>query len=74
MYRIGEKISNDILTKNVNNLINEYDWDLLVDTIEKMISNYEERKKDLNLLKVNDRIKSQGDLLKEKLRQLTTNK
>lgn len=80
MYRVNESISNDILSEiDIEILIDKYGYDLLIDTIENMISNNEKRESDfreiLNSSKeVLNEINKQKDLLKERLKELNTNK
>ena len=80
MYRVNDSISNDILSEiDIEILINKYGYDLLIDTIENMISNNEKRESDfreiLNSSKeVLNEINKQKDLLKERLKELNTNK
>lgn len=79
MYRVNESISNDILSEiNIEILIDKYGYDLLIDTIENMISNNGKRESDFREInsskEVLNEINKQKDLLIERLKELNTNK
>ena len=79
MFKIDEETSRDILSnRSIDELINYYGWEVLVDNIEKMISNNKENEKffkEKNAAEfVLNEIRNQRDLLEQKLKELTTNK